>query len=217
MPTIRKVLTDITSAYKELKLVLGENDPIIRSMKEYLKEYYTPVQDHLREILDGLPLDDIILCKGDSGRYDVLKYFPESDSTNTGTPLSKVFESSGYPATLPYVPSIDVAITPIQEEVEYSFESYGHLIKWGLWVINNNIPDVFRTGSGEGYYTGAFGIYAFSIEFPNKICIRFHVHEEKDKIFYWMDLSYDHSKAIFFRQSDLYKAAMNNKWEDLYE
>lgn len=215
MPTIRKVLTNIGDVVKELKLVLGDNDPIIRSMQQYLKEYYIPVQNHLREILDGLPLGDIIIGQDDSGRYDTIKYMPESDSTGVGIPLSDILNRTGDVVTLPYVPNTDVAI--ITEEVDYHFESYSHLIKWGLWVLNNNIPDIFRTGSGEGYHTGTFGIYGFAIEFPNKICIRFHVYEEKDKIIYHMDLNYDHSKAVFFRQSDLYKAAMQNKWEDLYQ
>lgn len=211
MPTIRKVTEDITTVLKELKLVLGDDDPIVRSMKQYLEEYYTPAQDHLREILDGLPLSDIILCQGDSGRYDSMKYMPESNSTCTGTSLSDIFNKS----TLPYVPNNDITI--INEKVDYHFESYSHLIKWGLWVISNNIPDVFRTGATEGHYTGAFGIYGFSITFPNMICIRFHIYDENDKIIYHIELSYDHSKAVFFRQSDLYKAAMKNGWKDLYQ
>lgn len=216
MPTIRKVLSNIEDVVKELKLVLDNHDPIIRSMKQYLEEYYTPVQNHLREILDCLPLGDIVLDQGDSGRYDILRYFPESDSTGIGVPLIDIFNKTGDVDTLHHDPNNDIAIIT-KEEADYYFESYSHLIKWGLWVINNNIPDIFKTGTSEGYYTGTFGIYGFGIEFPNKICIRFHVHEEKDKIIYYMDLSYDHSKAFFFRQSDIYKAAMKNKWEDLYQ
>lgn len=215
MPTIRKVTEDISTVLKELKLVLGNDDPIVRSMKQYLEEYYTPVQDHLREILDGLPLGDIILCQGDSGRYDSMKYMPESNSTGAGIPLSDILKKTGDFITLPYVQNTDVAITT--EEIDYHFESYSHLIKWGLWVISNNIPDIFRTGTTEGYHTGTFGIYGFGVEFPNKICIRFHVHEEKGKIIYHIDLNYDHSKAVFFRESALYKAAIKNGWEDLYQ
>lgn len=215
MPTIRKTITDVSTVLKELKIVLGDNDPITRSMTQYLNEYYTPIQDHLKEILDGLPLEDIILCKDDSGRYDTLKYFPDYNSTGTGVPFSDILKRTGDIVTLPYVPDEhpDIAI----EKVEYGFESYSHLIKWGLWIISNNIPDIFKTGTSEGYHTGCFGIYGFSIEFPNKLCIRFHVHEEKDKIFYWIDLNYDNSKAVFFRNSNLYKAAMKNGWEDLYQ
>jgi hypothetical protein len=210
MPTIRKVTEDITTVFKELKLVLGNDDPIVRSMKQYLEEHYTPVQNHLREILDGSYLGNSILYQ-----YDSIKYMPESDSTRTGIPLRDILEKTGDFITLPHVPNTNVVIT--NEEVDYHFESYSHLIKWGLWVISNNIPDIFRTGTTEGYHTGTFGIYGFSVEFPNNICIRFHVHEEKGKIIYHVDIDYDHPEAVFFRESDLYKAAIKNGWKDLYQ
>ena len=198
---LRKIVSDITSVFKDLKETLGDNDPIIYSMTEYLNRHnYLTAQ----EILDSMP--GIIYT--DSTRYDTIKNVPFANYT--GTPINDLKGSSTSDVvTLPYV--TDVAI----ESFNYNFDSYDEFVKWGIWVISQNYPSIFKNGSSSGHFSGVFGIYGFTIQFPNDIALSIEVHGEKDNILYYIDIKYCGNCTLFFKQSCVYKSAVKNGYNEL--
>lgn len=202
--TLRKIVSDISSVFKDLKETLGNDDPIIYSMTEYLnRHHYQTVQ-----ILDSTP-GIIQLCKyNDSTRYDTIKNVPFANYT--GIPINDM-KSSGTSdvVTPPYV--TDIAI----ESFSYNFDSYDEFVKWGIWVINQNYPSIFKNGSSSGHYSGVFGIYGFTVQFPNDIALSIDVHGEKDNIVYYVDIKYYGSCTLFFKQSNVYKSAVKNGYNEL--
>lgn len=210
--TLRKVVSDITTVFKDLKETLGNDDPIIYSMTEYLNRHHYPT---VQEILDSMP-GIIQLCKyNDNTRYDTIKNVPESGHDTitapnyTGTPFNDLKSSSTNDvATLPYV--TDVAI----ERFDYNFDSYDEFVKWGIWVISQNYPSIFKNGSSAGHHSGTFGIYGFTVQFPNDIALSIEVHGEKDNIVYYVDIKYCGSCTLFFKQSSVYKSAVKNGYKE---
>lgn len=209
--TLRKVVYDITTVFKDLKETLGSNDPIIHSMSEYLNQYRYPT---IQEILDTMP--KVKLCEySDSTRYDTIKNIPESGHDTitvpnyTGTPFNDMKSTSTNDVvTLPYV--TDVAI----EAFNYNFDSYDEFVKWGIWVINQNYPSIFKNGSSAGHHSGVFGIYGFTIQFPNDIALRIEVHDNNDSIMYYVDIMYCGSCVCFFKESNVYKSAIKNGYKE---
>lgn len=223
MIILRKLIGNIERVYEDLKKVFDPNDPIIRSMASYL----TKDKNICNEIVD------IVLCNNANSAQNINSINPVSIAVDNATNNIYKDSTTGDPnffeteksITAPYTPYIDpninnsistsdIAIQSMNDK--YNFKSYMDFVKWAIYEIEMNPPSPFNLGYPVSCYSLTLKPESFIIRFPNNIGIGIEVSVKGDSIFYTIDIVYFNTSfidQILFKETDLYKTAIKNKWE----
>lgn len=236
MLTLRKRFSNPSDIYEGLKVVLGCNDIIITSMEQYLMSINQTISslngndivlcEHNTNQTNGVLDFNTHKYNGTfTSRSDQVKPITDiaiGNDINTSS-IGEIRDVESFKeAYTNYLSSnklpdeccySNIAINYIN--TKYNFNSYDSFVDWAIYTIQMHRPSPFNLEYPNSMYTLHLNKDNFAITFPNGIGFGILVAVREGQIFYDVDIIYNGTFAnqTLFKQTDVYKNAINNKWE----